>query len=77
MKNQPEFWYSNPSLKVVVIFVSIWLIGSMLILLAMTDFFKSGFQPDKHLPSGLLMITSTIATLKLIRNYFRARTTSN
>lgn len=77
MKNQPEFWYSNPSLKVVVIFVSIWLIGNMLILLAMTDFFKSGFQPDKHLSSGLLMITSTIATLKLIRNYFRTRTTRN
>lgn len=77
MKNQPELWYTNPSLKVVVIFVSIWLIGNILILLAMTDFFMSGFQPGKHMPSALLMLASTITTLKFIRNYFRTRTTSN
>ncbi|MBX2898543.1 MAG: hypothetical protein KF775_02775 [Cyclobacteriaceae bacterium] len=77
MKNQPALWYTNSSLKVVVIFIFIWLMGNMLILLAMTDFFRSGFQPDKHMPSALLMLASTISTLKIIRNYFRTRTTSN
>ncbi|MBN8575468.1 MAG: hypothetical protein J0L66_00925 [Cytophagales bacterium] len=77
MKNQPALWYTNPSLKVVVIFIFIWLMGNMLILLAMTDFFRSGFQPGKHLPRALLILASTISTLKIIRNYFRTRTTSN
>lgn len=77
MKNQPALWYTNPSLKVAVIFVFMWLIGNTLIVLAMTDFFKSGFQPGKHMPSALLMLASTISTLKIIRNYFRTRTTSN
>lgn len=77
MKNQPALWYTNPSLKVVAIFISVWLVGNMLIVLAITDFFKSGFQPAKHMPSALLMIASTVSTLKVIRNYLRTRTTSN
>lgn len=43
MKNQPALWYTNPSLKVVVIFLAVWFIGNGLLVLSTTDFFKVPF----------------------------------
>ncbi len=77
MKNQPALWYTNPSLKVVVIFVSIWLVGNGLLIIAVTDIFRQSFVVAGHYISILMMVMSTIQTSKLIYNYFRTRTTNN
>ncbi|MBX2916632.1 MAG: hypothetical protein KF856_15290 [Cyclobacteriaceae bacterium] len=77
MKNQPALWYSQPSLKVVLIFVSIWLIGNGLLIVAITDIFRQPFLVTGHYISVLMIVMSTFQTGKLIRNYFCDRTTRN
>ena len=76
MKSQPAWWYSQPSLKVVVIFVVLWVFGNVLLVLSTTDFFAIPFFSNVSLLILLLMMLSTFQTGKLIRNYLRTRATS-
>ncbi|HNR73629.1 MAG TPA: hypothetical protein PKH83_03145 [Cyclobacteriaceae bacterium] len=75
MRKQRVLWYTNPSLKVVAIFSIGWLIGNGLLVIATTDLFAIPFFPNVSVIILALMILSTIQTAKLIRNYFRTRTT--
>ncbi|MBL7862970.1 MAG: hypothetical protein JNJ65_17540 [Cyclobacteriaceae bacterium] len=73
MKNQTALWFSNPSLSVVLTFIAVWLLGNFLLVAAMTDFFREEVAFSKQLPVSFLMLLSTASTLKVIRNYFKAR----
>jgi hypothetical protein len=77
MKSQSALWFTNPSLKTVLLFASLWFIGNALLVLAITDFFSQSFFASGHYLSILMMIMSTIQTGKLVRNYLRTRTSSN
>lgn len=77
MKNQQTLWYTNPSLKVVMVFSTAWLVSNFLIVLATTDFLKISFFKNVSLLILLIMVVSTVQTGKLIRNYLRTRTTGN
>ncbi len=73
MKNQTALWISNPSLSVVLTFIAVWVLGNFLLVAAMTDFFHEAIASSKRLPVSFLMLLSTASTLKVIRNYFKAR----
>lgn len=77
MKNQPALWYTNPSLKVVVIFLAVWFAGNSLLVLSTTDFFKVPFFSNVSMLILLLMVMSTVKAGKLIRNYMRAQEMRN
>ncbi|MBN8649987.1 MAG: hypothetical protein J0L67_01065 [Cytophagales bacterium] len=77
MKNQPELWYTNPSLKIVLIFSAVWFIGNGLLVLSTTDFFKVPFFSNVSMLILLMMVMSTFQTGKLIRNYIRAQEMRN
>jgi uncharacterized membrane-anchored protein len=73
MKNQSALWFRNPSLKVVLTFIAMWLLGNFMLVAAMTDFFHEEVASSKRLPVSFLMLLSTASALKVIRNYFKAR----
>jgi hypothetical protein len=73
MKNQTALWFSNPSLSFVLTFIAVWLLGNFLLVAAMTDFFHEEVASSKRIPVSFLMLLSTSSTLKVIRNYFKAR----
>lgn len=77
MNSQSENWYYNPSLKKVLIFSAVWLIGNVLLVLSTTDFLKDSFFGNVSFLTLLMMVMSTVQTGKLIHNYLRTRTTGN
>lgn len=77
MNSQSENWYYNPSLKIVLFFSAVWLIGNVLLVLSTTDFLKDSFFGNVSFLILLMMVMSTVQTGKLIHNYLRTRTTGN
>lgn len=77
MNTQRASWYTKPTLKMVLIFLAIWLVGNFLIMLAATDFFQEPIQVDKRLPVSFLSILSTVSVIKVIRNYRKTQSTGN
>lgn len=72
MKNK-ENWMQNPSKTVTLIFGFGWLIGVILVILATTDLFTESPFKTKNTLIFLLLLGSTGATFKVIRNYYNNR----
>ncbi len=64
---------TNVSKKTVLIFVSLWAIGSCLSILAMTNLFTESILQNKYSTMLLLLGLSTAAVAKLVSNYFSNR----
>jgi len=72
MKNK-ENWMQNPSKTVALIFGIGWLISIILLVLATTDLFTESPFKTKNILIFLLILGSTGATFKVIRNYYNNR----
>ena len=73
MKDSKRNFIKNPSKKNLVTFTILWLLGIVLLTLSITNLFTESFFQGKYVMIYLLMIGSTIATIKLYRNYWRNR----
>jgi hypothetical protein len=66
-------WMNNPSKMQLIAFTGLWLLGVLLLVLSVTDFFKESFFQKTSVIIYFLMIASTIATIKLHINYRKVR----
>jgi uncharacterized membrane-anchored protein len=73
MKYIKSDWVKNPTKKQVVMASLIWLIGLILLLLPMTDFFSESPLKRKFLGVALLLVMATFTLFCVYLNYFRNR----
>ncbi len=62
-------WINNPSLKQLVLLTIVWAVGSLLLILSMTDFFTERFFQKNYVLVYFLMIGATWTMSKLYRSY--------
>ena len=62
-------WVQNPTRKIVTLYIIFTSIGSLLILLAITDFFTENPFKWKYGLMFILLISSIWSCVSIIRNY--------
>ena len=67
--NKKANWVQNPTKKIVTLYIALTSIGSLLILLAITDFFSENPFKLKNALMFMLLIYPIWNCLKLMRNY--------
>ena len=67
--NKKANWVQNPTKKIVTLYIVLTSIGSLLILLAITDFFSENPFKMKNVLMFMLLIYPLWNCLKLMRNY--------
>jgi len=67
--NKKANWVQNPTKKMVTLYIVLTFIGSLLILLAITDFFSENPFQMKNALMFMLLIYPIWNCLKLTRNY--------
>jgi hypothetical protein len=67
--NKKANWVQNPTKKIVALYIVLTFIGSLLILLATTDFFSDNPFKMKNALMFMLLIYPFWNCLKLMRNY--------
>ena len=67
--NKKANWVQNPTKKNLTLYIVLTFIGSLLILLAITDFFSENPFKMKNALMFMLLIYSIWNCLKLMRNY--------
>lgn len=68
-------WINHPTRKNLFTILTVWIIGNILITIAITDLFTERFFNKKYILIYSLMLISTGTTLKVIINYFNTRRT--
>ena len=72
MKTKRDNWPKNPSRNQVLFISALWVIGNLLIILSMTDLFSESIFQRRYFLLYLLILVSTLATLKIIISYFKS-----
>ena len=67
--NKKADWVRNPTKKIVILYIVLTFIASLLIILAITDFFSENPFQMKNVLMFLLLIYPIWNCLKLVRNY--------
>ena len=67
--NKKANWVRNPTKKIVTLYIILTFIASLLIILAITDFFSENPFQMKNVLMFLLLIYPIWNCLKLVRNY--------
>ena len=67
--NKKANWVQNPTKKIIALYIVLTFIGSLLILLAITDFFSENPFKMKNSLMFMLLIYPIWNCLKLMRNY--------
>jgi hypothetical protein len=67
--NKKANWVQNPTKKIVALYIVLTFIGSLLILLAITDFFSENPFKMKNALMFMLLIYPLWNCLKLVRKY--------
>ena len=70
---QKKNWISHPKKINVVLVLSVWIISSTLLVLAMTDLFSESFFNSDYIIIYLMMIMSTLTCFRVIVNYLRRK----
>lgn len=65
--------FFNPTKKAVIIITILWVISNFLLLISITDLFTESFFQKKYVMIYFLMLGSTVAVVKLHRNYWKCR----
>jgi hypothetical protein len=73
MANYSAGWTKSPSKKQVITFFSLWLIGSLLLLIAMTNFFTENPLKSKKLQLCWLQIIATFSMIRIWFNYLKVK----
>lgn len=72
-KAQKEKWFTYPTKRNLRIIVTIWLVGTVLLVLSITNFFEDSFFNKSFLMIYVMMFTSTWTVFEVVRNYFKKR----
>jgi hypothetical protein len=70
MTNEKPF-HTHPSKKVLILFTTLWLIGTSLLVLVITDLFTEPLFRSGQSWSYGMIATSTLVVFKLYLNYFK------
>jgi hypothetical protein len=62
-------WFENPTKLNLIVLISIWVVGIVFMVPAMTDFFKGSFFNRKYLMMYFLIIASTFTILKHLNSF--------
>ena len=68
-------WITHPTKRNLLIFLSIWFVGTGLLVLSATDLFRESFLNRKYIMIYVLITMSTLTTVKLLLNYFKSKRT--
>lgn len=71
MANYSAGWAKSPSKKQVITFFSFWLIGSFLLLIAVSNFFAENPFKSKNLMLCWLQIIATVSMIRIWFNYLK------
>ena len=71
MTTENKNYTLNPTKKTLILFTLGWVIGTVLLIYATTDFFKESIFQRKYLGLDFLFIGSTFKVGKLYHNYFK------
>ena len=69
--NKKANWVQNPTKKIVPLYIVLTFIGSLLILLAITNFFLENPFKWKYTLMYILLIVSIFRCMNIVRNYNR------
>lgn len=67
--NKKSSWVQNPTKKNVTLYIIFSFIGSLLIILSMTDFFTETPFQKRNTPMIMLLISCIWGCTNIIRNY--------
>ena len=73
---QNKNWINNPTKNQLLIVITIWLVGVLLLLLAMTNFFIELPFRKKYIFSYFLIVISTITVFQVYRAYKKSKNES-
>ncbi|MAD97317.1 MAG: hypothetical protein CMB99_08335 [Flavobacteriaceae bacterium] len=72
---EKKSFYTHPTKKVVIIFVILWVVSTLLLVLAITDGFQESLFKKNNLIINSILFGSTFTTVSLIRNYIKNKKT--
>ncbi len=64
-------WVQNPTRKIVTLYIIFTSIGSLLILLSITDFFTENPFQKRNITMFMLLMSAIWGCVNIIRNYTR------
>ena len=73
MKYKKNNWINNPSRKQIILFTLVYLIAVLLLVLSMTNLFTESIIQKKYIMIFFLIISSTLATIKVHLNYWKLK----
>jgi hypothetical protein len=71
METVKRNYIKKPTIKNLILLISLWSVGILLLTLSATDLFTESFFQKKYVAIYFLMIGSTIAIGKLYFNYWK------
>jgi len=71
MKTTKTNWINHPSKKQLILLTTIWILGVVLLVISMTNLFKESIFQVKYVLIYFLLIGSTVAIVRLYRNYYK------
>lgn len=70
MKSKRPDWIINPTKKNIFLYAGLWIIGTVLIVLATTNFFTENPFVKRNTIMLLLIILPTVSLFQMLRSYF-------
>lgn len=70
---QKRNWVTHPTTRNFAIIVSVWIIGLVLLVAAMTDLFRNSLFYKKHIVVYGMMVLSTWTVVKVSLNYIKTK----
>lgn len=68
-----ENWFTCPTTRNLFIIMTVWVTGTGLLVLSITNFFEESFFNKSFLMIYIMMFTSTWTVFEVARNYFKKR----
>jgi hypothetical protein len=74
--NKKANWVQNPTKKIVTLYIVLTSIGSLLILLAITDFFSENPFQKRNITMFMLLMSAIWGCINIVGNYNRNKKTT-
>ena len=71
MKNNKPHWIKNPTKKQVLLICLAWIVGTVLLTSAMTDFFTSSPFYKQNILGLMVILLPAFNTITVFKNYYK------
>ena len=75
--NRKKTWVDNPTKKQTIVIFCFWLTSLVLLLIAMSDIFTERPVKKNYVALWLLLFSSTITMIPVVRNYLKNKKETN